>query len=264
LRSILRRFVPVAVRPAAESGRAPIVRDVYEQLYEAWGRTHGDEDVVGEGDFDLIGRIELGVLLAEGLQPAHTLVDFGCGTGRLAVHAIPALTGGHYVGIDVAASMLDKADRRVRAALPRPPCRVSWLHQTSTAFPLGDASVDVMCAFSVFTHVEHEDAYLYLKDARRVVRPGGRFVYSCLPLGLAYAQRAFLGEASEPIDRRWSRIRTVTTSIDMMDAIARLAGWIPRRWLAGDERNIVPAGRSAPEALQQSVCVLERPVNAGR
>jgi SAM-dependent methyltransferase len=259
LRSILGRVLPVGARPSGPSDRTLISSNVYEQLYEAWGTTHGDEEVVGEGDYDLIGRIELGVLLAEGLRPAHTLVDFGCGTGRLAVHAIPALAGGHYIGIDIAPSMLAKAERRVCQVVPRPPCRVSWIQQTTTVFPLADASVDVMCAFSVFTHVEHEDAYRYLKDAMRVITPGGRFIYSCLPLNLEYARRAFLSEASETIDRRWSRIRTVTTSIEMMDAIARLAGWVPLRWLAGDERNIQAAGCSEKYALAQSVCVLEHP-----
>jgi len=232
---------------------------IYETLYEAWGKTHSDEEVVGESDFDLVGRIELGLLLAEGFKPTHTLVDFGCGTGRLAVHAIPALSGGHYIGIDVAPSMLEKAERRVRSVVPRPPCRVSWMLQPTSAFPLADASVDVICAFSVFTHIEHEDTYRYLKDALRVIRPGGRFVFSCLPLSLEYARRAFVNEAAETVEARWSRIRTVTTSVDLMDAIARLAGWVPLRWYAGDEPNIRAAGTAEMHALQQSVCVLGAP-----
>ena len=62
---------------------------------------------IGNGDYELIGRIELGLLLMEGLRPDSTLVDFGCGTGRLAVHVIPRLQrGGRYIGIDISETML--------------------------------------------------------------------------------------------------------------------------------------------------------------
>src|SRR5581483_61627 len=122
-------------------------------------------------------------------------VDFGCGTGRLAVHVIPYLHGGHYIGIDVSRPMLDGARRRVARVVPAPPARVSWIQQTRPVFPLPDRSVDVICAFSVFTHVEHEDTYRYLADARRIIRPDGRFVFSCLPLSLPIARTIFLREA---------------------------------------------------------------------
>jgi hypothetical protein len=46
------------------------------------------DDAIG-GDFDLGGRIQLGVLLRQGLRPTDTLLDLGCGSGRLALKAIP-------------------------------------------------------------------------------------------------------------------------------------------------------------------------------
>src|SRR5215471_1763003 len=128
----------------------------------------------------------------EGLAPTQTLVDFGCGTGRLAVHAVPFLAAGGYVGIDIAESMLVQARSRVHQVAPSPTCRVSFVKQTTTAFPLPDASVDWVCAFSVFTHMEHEDSYRYLCDARRIVRPTGRLVLSCLPIDtVEYARHIF-------------------------------------------------------------------------
>ena len=154
-----------------------------------------------DGDFDLIGRIELGVLLMEGLRPTDTLLDFGCGSGRLALKAIPVLREGHYFGVDISQTMVELARDRVATQYPNPSCRVSWLQLGEPPFPFEERSIDVACAFSVFTHIEHEDAYRYLKDALRIVRPGGRFIFSCLPMTLAYARPFFLASAAR--DFRW-------------------------------------------------------------
>ena len=231
---------------------------IYEALYDRHARLHSEEDVVGAGAFDLIGRLELSVLLMENLRPTDTVVDFGCGTGRLAVHVIPRLVGGHYIGIDVSRPILEAGMRRVEARVPAPPCQVTWLHQTTPRFALGEGAVDVLCAFSVFTHLEHEDAYRYLADARRIVRPDGRVVFSCLPLDLQVAREVFLASASVDVRQRWSAVRNVTTSRDLMDAVARLAGWSPVRWYPGDRPSIVSVDTGEASHFGQSICVLER------
>src|SRR4051812_48971736 len=66
---------------------------VYESLYEAVAQSLGD-DAVGGGDYNEIGEIELDVLRACGLEPHSALLDFGCGNGRLAIHAVPFLQRG--------------------------------------------------------------------------------------------------------------------------------------------------------------------------
>lgn len=226
----------------------------YETLSESLAATDvSDEEIVGEGDFDRVGAIELASLREAGLQPTDALVDFGCGTGRLAMHAVPFLQGGHYVGIEIARTILERAKKRVSETHPNPPCQLTWLHNTETTFPLGDGSVDVVCAFSVFTHIEHEDSYRYLVDALRVVRPGGKFVFSCLPLDMPAAQEIFVAEARLPLADRWRRVRAITTSRDLMDAISTLAGWRVAAWYGGDHAFL------NQWALGQAVCMLERP-----
>jgi len=259
-KEILKRFSGPAMTPTSSVAPTAGFNDnTYESLYEKLGKRYSDDDVIGVGGFDLIGRIELGVLLMEGLRPTDTFLDFGCGTGRLAVHAIPALAGGHYVGVDVSPSMLAKAQTRLSRVMAAPPCRISWVHQTTTRFPFDDHSVDVIGAFSVFTHIEHEDSYLYLKDALRVIKPRGRFVFSCLPMNLKSAHDVFLGEAAYDHRRRWQKVRNVTTSTELMTDIARLAGWNVLRWYAGDQSNIKLPDREEWHALGQSTCVLEAP-----
>jgi cyclopropane fatty-acyl-phospholipid synthase-like methyltransferase len=230
--------------------------EIYEQLYETHARALPDEEVVGRGPFDLIGRIELGLLRMAGLSPGDTLLDLGCGVGRLAVHAIPALGTGHYIGLDISQTMLDRAQQRIGEQIPKPACRISWVRHASSVLPFEDASLDMMCAFSVFTHMEHEDSYRYLKDARRIVRPNGRCVYSCVPITLAVGHELFVAGAGIDFDQRWRSVRTITTSMEFMDEIARLAGWTPLRWYPGDEDTITVEGTDRLWRLGQSACVL--------
>jgi ubiquinone/menaquinone biosynthesis C-methylase UbiE len=234
---------------------------LYEKLYERHARDFTDDLAVGgKGmvEFDAIGRMELAILRMEGLEPKSTLLDFGCGTGRLAVHVIPYLDGGRYVGTDISPTMIKRGADRVRKAIPNPPCEVVWAHQPSHRFPLPDAGIDMLCAFSVFTHMEHEDAYVYLREAHRVVRPGGCLIFSCLALPVDTARQVFLREAEDGFKGRWRRVRNVTTSRDLMSEIARMAGWTPLRWHAGDEPIPVLKGQPGPSVFGQSVCVLQR------
>jgi cyclopropane fatty-acyl-phospholipid synthase-like methyltransferase len=50
-----------------------------------------------------------------GMQPAHTLLDVGCGPLRGGVHAIAYLDRGRYCGIDFNESFIRAAEARVRA-----------------------------------------------------------------------------------------------------------------------------------------------------
>jgi hypothetical protein len=105
--------------------------------------------------------------------------------------------------------------------------------------------------------MEHEDMYRYLCEARRVVRPGGQFLFSCLPMTLPHAREIFLTEAAETHDARWGRVRNVTTTVEFMNTIAEMAGWRIVRWHRdGEPKSQLPecVGRQ----LGQSVCVLSR------
>jgi len=261
IKPVLKKVIPKPQRVWLRqtlTGRR-VGNNTYEKLYDSYARTDTSDDVVGTGDFDLIGRIELNLLQMEGLQPDHTLVDLGCGVGRLAVHVIPTLVGGSYIGTDISQTMLKRANARIKRVIPNPPCDVRWIKQTKPEFEIAENSVDMLCAFSVFTHMEHEDAYQYLKAALRIVKPQGRFIFSCIPLTLPLGKEVFLNSSGVDLKTRWMSIRNVATSIDYMEEIARLAGWTPLRWYAGDVANIGPMDDGRMLSLGQSSCVLEAP-----
>jgi cyclopropane fatty-acyl-phospholipid synthase-like methyltransferase len=210
-------------RRTLRAPRAVKPRFDYQALYEAHARNLKGSDVVGDGDFDVVGKAELEILKEAGLRPESALLDFGCGIGRLARWAIPFLTDGSYVGIDISPTMIRRAQELCSPLLGR--CRVKWFVQTTSNFALPPESLDMVCAFSVFTHMEHEDSYRYLSDAFRIVKPGGRFLLTCLPIQTPLGRKTFLDSAGVDLAARWTRVRNVATSTDLMVAVAELAGW---------------------------------------
>lgn len=232
--------------PGGDGGPATAAHepDIYESLYEAHALSQGDETVVGELS---LAPIEHEIVRDAGLKPDGTLLDLGCGIGRLACEVIPWMqAGGVYIGTDVSDSMLTRAAQRVAQVAPDPACSVRWIKQVGNTFALKAGSVDVVCAFSVFTHIEHEDAFGFLRDARRIIRPGGRFVFSCLPMDMEPSRFLFHQSGVLDVTERWSRVRNVATSVDYMDAISNMAGWEPETWIPGD-----------PQRFGQSLCVLK-------
>ncbi len=130
------------------------------------------------GEFEALGAIEAAMLRHYGLRDDDALVDVGCGTGRLANALATSFTGA-YLGTDVIPAFLRVAGKTVREPNFR------FVRVSGIAIPLPDASADMVCFFSVITHLLAEHAYLYLEEARRVLRPGGRIVLSFLELACA-------------------------------------------------------------------------------
>ncbi|CAM4387295.1 methyltransferase domain-containing protein [Deinococcus marmoris] len=111
-------------------------------------------------------------------QPGETLLDVMCGTGTLALALADAVgAGGRVVGADLSPGMLAVA-RNKAAGQPQ----VSFVEADATALPLADAEFDgVACASGLFFVPEMDAA---LREWRRVVRPGGRVVFSSFGKGL--------------------------------------------------------------------------------
>jgi cyclopropane fatty-acyl-phospholipid synthase-like methyltransferase len=242
----------VATRLALPAA-GPNPRD-YAALYEAHAQNERD-DAIGGGDYVTMGEIELDALREQGLARDSTLVDFGCGTGRLAQHAIPYLSSGRYIGIDISPTFLARADESTRRIRSNSSCDVRWIHQEGLDFDVAVGSVDFLCAFSVFTHMEHEDTLRYLRAIRPLMRTTGRVVLSCLPLSLSEAKQVFVAEAEVDVAQRWSRVRNVVTSVDLMDDVANMAGWRVVTWRPGDQGNI-PSSDGSLRRLGQSIQVL--------
>ena len=100
------------------------------------------------------------------------VVDLCCGTGDLVFHLLKTDGDLDVVGVDFTPAMLDGA--RSRAKRADPAARAAFVEGDVTRLPFPDASFDgATMGFSMRNVV---DVVGTLKEARRVLRPGARFV----------------------------------------------------------------------------------------
>ncbi|HEU4458508.1 MAG TPA: methyltransferase domain-containing protein [Methylibium sp.] len=112
------------------------------------------------------------VLAAAALAPGERVLDVACGSGQLslaAAHAVGA--GGWVLATDLAERMVDAARDRARALGL---AGFDAARMDGEALTLADAGFDaVLCSLGLMYMPEPERA---LREAHRVLRPGGRFV----------------------------------------------------------------------------------------
>ena len=119
-----------------------------------------------------------------GVTAKSSVLDVGCGFGRLAIgllEQLPELE--RYEGVDVSAAAVSWCRRYITSQNHR----FRFTHvdvrndrynphgrpASRSAIPFQDASFDVAYLYSVFSHMELDDAVAYLAELRRVVRRGG-------------------------------------------------------------------------------------------
>lgn len=136
------------------------------------------------GQFEPYGQIEVDMLRFFGLADHATLIDVGCGCGRLAI-PLSKTHQGAYLGTDVVPDFVEFA----RETCKRPDWRFEAVD--SLQIPAPDESADMVCFFSVLTHLLHEQSYLYLEEAKRVLKPNGRIVFSFLEFRMAFHWSVF-------------------------------------------------------------------------
>ena len=156
------------------------------------------------GQFEAFGVIERELLRFYGLRPEHYLIDVGCGSGRLAKPLAEFLQG-PYLGTDIVAELVEYA----RSLAHRPEWRFEAVDRI--VIPEESDRADMVCFFSVFTHLLHEQTYMYLEEAKRVLKPGGRIVFSFLEF-LEPAHWIVFAETIE--DARGPRIHPLNVFID--------------------------------------------------
>lgn len=124
------------------------------------------------------------------LQPGSTVLDAGCGCGRSARTLLRRHFVARYIGFDVIAENIAWCKRFLE---PRSDGRALFYHYdlysaeynpearmraSELAFPCEAASVQLVVANSLFTHLLEPDAIHYLQEIGRALRAGGHALLS--------------------------------------------------------------------------------------
>ncbi len=139
---------------------------------------------------------------AAALSPGAVL-ETAAGTGVVTRALAPALApGASYVATDLNQPMLDYA-----ASRQPPASRIAWRQADAMSLPFPGAAFDLVCCqFGAMFFPDRPTAY---REARRVLKPGGHFLFSV-----------------------WDRIEENVFADDVTNALARLFPDDPPRFLA--------------------------------
>ncbi len=143
----------------------------YQAMFENYANNYEKENFVfgtkGECDF-----IEQEI----GFNKSLKILDVGCGTGR---HAIELATRGYHVtGIDLSASMLDKA----REKASRQGLRIDFAEHDARDLPYIDAfDLVIMLCEGGFPLMETDEMnFEILKNVTKALKKGGKLIFTTL------------------------------------------------------------------------------------
>lgn len=145
------------------------------QHFERWSRNYEDSWMQRL----LFSRVHSAVLdLAASLPTPASVLDVGCGTGRLLRAAAARWPEAQLIGVDPAEGMVEIARQLTPSAT---------VHRAlAQSLPLPDASVDLV--FSTLSFHHWRDHAGGVREIARVLRPGGHFILADFapPRGLAW------------------------------------------------------------------------------
>jgi SAM-dependent methyltransferase len=104
------------------------------------------------------------------------LLDVGCGYGRLAKYLLPRRVFDCYVGIDGSATMLQLFRERYDTSPLEQRTPLLLVQSAIDDVKLSNASVDTVVIAAVLLHNPKPVARAVLREAHRVLRPGGRLL----------------------------------------------------------------------------------------
>lgn len=134
-------------------------RDPYFRSFAHLGDEWGDDDWI---------RYNIATFVAPHVGPDSDVVEIGPGGGRYTAAVLPKCRS--LVGVDVSSEMLARLDARFGEEP-----RASFVKGDGHGLqPLADESADFVFSFNCFVGMEIEDVHAYLREIRRVLRPGGR------------------------------------------------------------------------------------------
>lgn len=114
-------------------------------------------------------RLAERMIVSGGVENGQRVLDVGCGFGGLVSSMNDRHTGMNLVGLNIDARQIERARKNVVA---RGDNTVEFVEGDACKMPFDDASFDVVFAVECAFHFESRAAFI--REAHRVLRPGGR------------------------------------------------------------------------------------------
>lgn len=127
-----------------------------------------------------------------GIHATDTFLEIGCGVGRVGQKLAPLVK--HWTGTDVSEAMLGHAAKRLEGQKNYSLIAINGFDLS----PIPDASMDAVYCTVVFMHLQEWDRYAYVKEAYRVLKPGGRFFCDNANIDSDAGWDLFLASAAVP------------------------------------------------------------------
>lgn len=133
------------------------------------------------------------------LEGDETVLDAGCGSGRVTERLVERLPRGRVIALDASPSMVESARSRLATFGDRVEFVVADLGRP---LPLPDRSVDAVLSTATFHWVSDHDALF--ANLAMVLRPGGRLVAQCGGGNNIERVRAAIRAAGEAWEGPWT------------------------------------------------------------
>ena len=174
------------------------------------------------------------------VERTDTILDLGCGCGRLAIPFASHLDDGAYYGIDVWREGLDWCRNNVSSTTgsihfiqreavnnyyfePRTPGAANRYHLSE----LHHEEVDFAFAISLFTHLQKQDCIAYFAELSRVLKRGGCAYLTCFIIDEFFFD--FVRRTGQGQDFFAGYTRATWTRM-LEDSGLRIVGYDPGKW----------------------------------
>ncbi|MCU0733766.1 MAG: class I SAM-dependent methyltransferase [Hyphomonas sp.] len=192
------------------------------------------------------GDAHVAVLRHHGLADGMSIYDLGCGCGRTAQALVRSGWRGQYTGADVVPELLEELRRQC------PDYRAVFNTKRTVDAP--DSSLDILFNWSVFTHLYPAESYLYMLDAFRALKPGGKLLFSFLELEEPKHDRVWKAEVERRRENQACEQLDAFLHRDWIRRFARDAGFGEPRFTDGTDAAHHPA-------FWQAIAVVEKPAD---
>ena len=192
------------------------------------------------GHWEVMGERCADLLIENGFKSGMNILDFGCGSGRVALPLSKKITPNGFVGIDIVEELLQYA----AGLCPD----YEFVLNHSLKIEVADDMLDGAYAFSVFTHLLQTEILIYKNEIFKKLRSNGIFIYSFLELNNHWDMFLQSAGAHLAAGRPYPHLNMFLDR-NQIEIMSQKVGFTV-------ERFIEP---SDPSGIGQSVVVLRKP-----